>query len=102
VDSVGRLGGDEFGVFLPGVDEIGAAAVAEDLVERIRLTRVEVEGRSVGTTASVGITMLRDHDEAGTERLMMQADSAMYEAKHAGGNRVALFKASGGARQAFA
>jgi len=32
----------------------------------------------------------------------MQADSAMYEAKHAGGDRVALYKAGGGAREAFA
>jgi diguanylate cyclase (GGDEF)-like protein/PAS domain S-box-containing protein len=102
VDTVGRLGGDEFGVFLPGVEEAGAAAVAEDLVERIRMTKVEVDGRSVGTTASVGITLLRDGDEVDTERLLMRADSAMYEAKHAGGDRVALFKAGGGAREAFA
>jgi diguanylate cyclase (GGDEF)-like protein/PAS domain S-box-containing protein len=102
VDTVGRLGGDEFGVFLPGVDEAGALAVGEDLVERIRLTRMELEGRSVGTTASLGITLLRDGAEVDSERLLMQADSAMYEAKHAGGDRVALYEAGGGAREAFA
>jgi diguanylate cyclase (GGDEF)-like protein len=102
VDTAGRLGGDEFGVLLPGVDEAGALAVAEDLVERMRLTRVVVEGRSVGTTASVGITTLREGAEVDTQRLLMQADRAMYEAKHAGGDRVALYKAGGGAREAFA
>jgi diguanylate cyclase (GGDEF)-like protein len=102
VDTAGRLGGDEFAVLLPGVDEAGALAVAEDLVELMRLTRVEVEGRSVGTTASVGITTLREGAEVDTQRLLMQADRAMYEAKHAGGDRVALYKAGGGAREAFA
>jgi diguanylate cyclase (GGDEF)-like protein/PAS domain S-box-containing protein len=102
VDTVGRLGGDEFGVLLPDVDEAGALAVGEDLVERIRLTGVEVEGRSVGTTASLGITLLREGDDVDSERLLMRADSAMYEAKHAGGDRVALYKAGGGAREAFA
>jgi diguanylate cyclase (GGDEF)-like protein/PAS domain S-box-containing protein len=102
VDTVGRLGGDEFGVFLPGVEEVAAAAVGEDLVERLALIRMEVSGRWVGTTASLGITMLSEGDDMDTERLLMQADSAMYEAKHAGGNRVALYKAGGGAREAFA
>jgi diguanylate cyclase (GGDEF)-like protein/PAS domain S-box-containing protein len=102
VDTAGRLGGDEFGVLLPGVDEAGALAVAEDLVELMRLTRVEVEGRSVGTTASVGITTLREGAEVDTQRLLMQADRAMYEAKHAGGDRVALYEAGEGAKEAFA
>ena len=90
VDVVGRLGGDEFGVLLPGVDEAGARAVADDLVARIRATRVEMEGRSVGTTASLGIALLGADDHADAGRLMMLADSAMYEAKHAGGDRVAV------------
>jgi diguanylate cyclase (GGDEF)-like protein/PAS domain S-box-containing protein len=102
VDTAGRLGGDEFGVLLPGVDEAGALAVADDLVELMRLTRVEVEGRSVGTTASVGITTLREGAEVDTQRLLMQADRAMYEAKHAGGDRVALYEAGEGAKEAFA
>jgi diguanylate cyclase (GGDEF)-like protein len=100
VDLVGRLGGDEFGVFLPGVDEAGARAVAEDLVERIRTTPVEMDGRSHGTTASVGFAMLREGSGTDVGRLMMQADSAMYEAKHAGGDRVAMFQPTDGADRA--
>jgi diguanylate cyclase (GGDEF)-like protein/PAS domain S-box-containing protein len=102
VDVVGRLGGDEFGVLLPGVDEAGARAVGADLVERIGSTRVEMEGRSVGTTASLGIAMLRDGTYVDSGRLLMQADSAMYEAKHAGGDRVAVYVPSAGAEPAAA
>ena len=96
VDSVGRLGGDEFGVCLPGVDRAGAQSVAQSLVERIRVTRVELDGRSVGATASLGIALLRQGDELDSERLLMQADSAMYEAKHAGGDAVALYEPAAG------
>jgi diguanylate cyclase (GGDEF)-like protein len=102
VDVVGRLGGDEFGVLLPGVDEAGARAVADDLVARIRDTQVEMEGRSIGTTASLGIAVLGADDDMDAGRLMMLADSAMYEAKHAGGDRVAVYEPAGGAEQATA
>jgi diguanylate cyclase (GGDEF)-like protein/PAS domain S-box-containing protein len=96
VDSLGRLGGDEFAVCLPGVDRAGAQSVAQSLVERIRVTRVELDGRSVGTTASLGIALLRQGDDLDSERLLMQADSAMYEAKHAGGDAVALYEPAAG------
>jgi diguanylate cyclase (GGDEF)-like protein/PAS domain S-box-containing protein len=102
VDVVGRLGGDEFGVLLPGVDEAGARAVAEDLVGRVRDTRVEMEGRSVGTTASVGIAVVGADNGADAGRLMMLADSAMYEAKHAGGDRVAVYQPADGIERATA
>jgi diguanylate cyclase (GGDEF)-like protein len=102
VDVVGRLGGDEFGVLLPGVDEAGARAVADDLVARVRATHVEMEGRSVGTTASLGIAVLGADDDIDAGRLMMLADSAMYEAKHAGGDRVAVHQPAGGVESATA
>jgi diguanylate cyclase (GGDEF)-like protein/PAS domain S-box-containing protein len=102
VDIIGRLGGDEFGVFLPGVDRSAAQSVGETLVERIRATRVEVDRRSVGTTASLGVALVRQGDELGADRLLMQADSAMYEAKHGGGNGVAVYEPAGGAEPAAA
>jgi diguanylate cyclase (GGDEF)-like protein len=102
VDVVGRLGGDEFGVLLPGVDEAGARAVGADLVDRIRSTRVEVEDRSVGTTASLGIAILRDDDDAEGGRLLMRADSAMYEVKHAGGDGVVVYEPAAGPEPAAA
>lgn len=102
VDTVGRLGGDEFGVFLPGVDEAGARSLAAGLVERIRLTSVELEGRAVGTTASLGIALLREGDGVDGGRLLMQADIAMYGAKNAGGDSVALYESTGGAERAAA
>ena len=96
VDTVGRLGGDEFGVLLPGVDRPGAQAAAESLVRLIRETPLDLGGRTVRSTASVGIVLLRQGDDLDSERLLMAADSAMYEAKHAGGNAVAVFEPTGG------
>jgi diguanylate cyclase (GGDEF)-like protein/PAS domain S-box-containing protein len=91
VDVLGRLGGDEFAVFLPEVDEEDARRVAEDLVGRIRQERVAVADRAVETTASVGIAMLAPDVGLDAERLLMQADTAMYEAKYDGGDGLAFF-----------
>ena len=91
VDVLGRLGGDEFAVFLPEVDEEDTRRVAEDLVGRIREERVAVGDRAVETTASVGIAMLVPDVGLDAERLLMQADTAMYEAKYAGGDGLAFF-----------
>jgi diguanylate cyclase (GGDEF)-like protein len=68
-----------------------ARRVAEDLVSRIRHERIEVEGRAVETTASVGVAMLAPSDGLDAERLYMQADAAMYKAKYRGGDDLAFF-----------
>ena len=75
-DSVARLGGDEFVVLLTSVVEPAEAAiVAERLLEQ--LTRpIDVAGRQLSLTASVGIAVGRNAAE-----LLKQADAAMYRAK---------------------
>lgn len=73
-----RLGGEEFGLLLPGF-ELGQA---ESLVEQLRSL---VPG---GQTASVGLA-LRRPDEPGAE-LMRRADEALYVAKRSGRDRVGL------------
>ena len=75
-DSVARLGGDEFAVLLTSVAEPAeAAVVAERLLEQINAS-IDVAGRHLSLTASVGIAF----GSSGAE-LLKQADAAMYRAK---------------------
>jgi len=75
-DSVARLGGDEFAVLLTSVREPAEPAiVAERLLEQITAP-IEVAGRHLLLTASIGIAL----GSSGTE-LLKQADAAMYRAK---------------------
>jgi diguanylate cyclase (GGDEF)-like protein/PAS domain S-box-containing protein len=78
-DSVARLGGDEFAVLLTSVGEPAEpAVVAERLLEQITAP-IDVAGRQLTVTASVGIAL----GSNGTE-LLKQADAAMYRAKSHG------------------
>jgi diguanylate cyclase (GGDEF)-like protein/PAS domain S-box-containing protein len=78
-DSVARLGGDEFAVLLTSVREPAEpAVVAERLLEQITAP-IEVAGRQLSVTASVGIAL----GSSGAE-LLKQADAAMYRAKSNG------------------
>jgi diguanylate cyclase (GGDEF)-like protein/PAS domain S-box-containing protein len=94
VDVLARLGGDEFAVFLPGIDPDGARAVAEDLVERLRTESIPVAGRQVETTTSLGVALLEPDSGVDADRLLLQADAAMYEAKYGGGDGYALAAAT--------
>jgi diguanylate cyclase (GGDEF)-like protein len=84
----GRLGGEEFGILLPGA---GAAETAE-VAERARaaLDGASGEDRALRATASYGVATATS---AGYDlrNLMIHADAALYQAKHAGRNRVALY-----------
>jgi diguanylate cyclase (GGDEF)-like protein/PAS domain S-box-containing protein len=85
-DSVARLGGDEFAVLLTSVQEpADAAIVAERLVEQITAP-IDVAGRHLLVTASVGIAL----GSSGAE-LLKQADAAMYRAKLHGDAHYAFY-----------
>lgn len=88
-DLVGRWGGEEFTVLLPGVSADGVVSVAEHV--RRMITMVELRD-SAGTTisglsASIGATTYPDVGP-GLEDVLMAADKALYEAKDNGRNTV--------------
>jgi diguanylate cyclase (GGDEF)-like protein/PAS domain S-box-containing protein len=92
-DTVGRLGGDEFGVILPYASEEDAVLVAAGLTEVIRdAVSIEAEHGRRRTTASIGVALFPDADERmSAEELLVEGDIAMYDAKEAGRDRVAVF-----------
>ncbi|WP_344952692.1 GGDEF domain-containing protein [Actinomadura miaoliensis] len=88
-DVVGRFGGEEFVVLLPGADTVEACRVAERLRGRVRRLAVPAEEGTVGVTISVGVALFRMHGEDLIE-LLAAADLALYRAKQSGRDRVCL------------
>lgn len=89
-DTVARLGGDEFAVLIDhAVNEEAAMAVARHVLDACRLP-FEIEGRSLRIGASIGVAMA---DRVSTvERLMRNADAAMYAAKSHGKAHAEIFR----------
>ncbi|ACO45648.1 putative regulator protein, GGDEF domain; putative membrane protein [Deinococcus deserti VCD115] len=80
---VGRWGGEEFVVLLPGISRTDALVVAEQL--RRELSAVPLGGLPI--TASFGVAAYRGTGDS-PEKMFSRADLAMYEAKRAGRNAV--------------
>ncbi|MBB6307067.1 sensor domain-containing diguanylate cyclase [Xanthobacter tagetidis] len=88
-DFAARLGGEEFVVILPSTGAAGATFMAERIRKAIAATQVATDdGRRVNTTASIGVAsgMIQASDP--TDRLLREADGALYRAKGGGRNRV--------------
>jgi diguanylate cyclase (GGDEF)-like protein len=94
-DAVGRYGGEEFLVILPGCDELTAISHAERL--RMAITRASVkatEEQEISITASFGVTVAERDLSPSVDALIQTADTALYEAKDAGRNRVKFLATS--------
>jgi diguanylate cyclase (GGDEF)-like protein len=74
-----RIGGDEFGVFLPGADCAGAVRVAEAILAALRQPMV-IKGQTLDVGASIGIALCPGHADDPIAMLQC-ADIAMYAAK---------------------
>jgi diguanylate cyclase (GGDEF)-like protein len=88
-DVVGRFGGEEFVVLLPGADTVEACRVAERLRNRVRRLAVAAEDGTATVTISVGVSLFRTHGQDLIE-LLAAADLALYRAKESGRDRVCL------------
>jgi diguanylate cyclase (GGDEF)-like protein len=91
-DVFGRTGGEEFGLVLPRTDQRGACQLADELRLAVQALEVALEGGApVRVTLSAGVACAWPAIPLAAERLYAMADTALYEAKNAGRNRVATY-----------
>lgn len=83
-DLVARYGGEEFCALLRDVEEPEARRIAERLLAGIADLTIEVDGKPLRITASIGLAKL----DGNLERAMRNADAALYRAKSLGRNQV--------------
>jgi len=95
-DAAARFGGDEFIVLAPGISTEQVAALAERIRLAVGETPLEINpGLKLNLTVSIGVaSIVPDRNEADlkavAERLLAQADAALYRAKQSGRNRVEI------------
>ena len=85
---LGRIGGEEFLLLMPGYSRRHARDLAERIRELVEVACARVRKAQVGLTLSIGVVECGNGDGAGS--LLQRADEAMYQAKHEGRNRVVV------------
>jgi diguanylate cyclase (GGDEF)-like protein len=89
---VGRSGGEEFFILLPGIEEQKALDVAEQIRAQVQdHTFYSLDHQEVRVTLSIGVALF-PRDAGDFESLKKQADRAAYLAKRMGKNRVCLYE----------
>jgi two-component system cell cycle response regulator len=89
-DVLARYGGEEFAVICRGIELINAGVLGERLRVRVEQESFEYDGTRLPVTISVGIAAISPGTTASPVDLIRDADSALYEAKRSGRNRVCL------------
>src|SRR5450830_34582 len=87
-DLVGRLGGEEFMVLLPGTVSAAACKLAEKLCLDVAANPVVWLGVMIPCQVSIGLVSTELEHTVDFEKLYSASDAALYQAKHQGRNRV--------------
>ncbi len=94
IDRVGRYGGEEFLLLLPGTVLDSAVTFAERLRQRVDDHTFSFEGGTLKRTMSCGVAAWPHPRVSGREEMLKAADDALYVAKELGRNRVVRFDSS--------
>ncbi|MBI5877657.1 MAG: diguanylate cyclase [Chloroflexi bacterium] len=89
IDTLARYGGEEFVVVMPETHAAGAQVTAERLRQAIAAEPFQVGTTAIALTASIGVAVL-SADDSGGDSMLARADSALYDAKGHGRNRVVI------------
>jgi len=91
IDTTARLGGDEFAILIEDGGYLAASHLAERLLAVIPAP-IELDGRQLSVTASIGLAEAERGSETTTDTLLRKADVAMYAAKSGGKGRYKVFE----------
>ncbi|NWG06977.1 MAG: GGDEF domain-containing protein [Chloroflexi bacterium] len=86
-DTFGRLGGEEFGLILPETNLEQAKVVAERIQKTWADSPVNIDGKLIHSTVSIGVAEAKP-DDVSFDDILRRADRMLYKAKEAGRNRV--------------
>jgi diguanylate cyclase (GGDEF)-like protein len=89
-DVLARYGGEEFAIICRGTPLVNAGVLGERLRARVEAENFDYQGTRLPVTISVGVAALPEANVATASELVRDADSALYEAKRSGRNRVCL------------
>lgn len=89
-DSVGRIGGEEFLIIAPLNKDEAESAMFERIRSKVEKIRIRTESEEVSLTVSIGVTFYEKGESA--DKIISEADMALYEAKNSGRNRVVWSK----------
>ncbi len=88
IDTLGRLGGEEFAALLPETDSHSAIEVAQRLCKAVEATPISISNDKIlHITVSIGVTSCAPEDQQ-IQDMLRRADNALYKAKHSGRNQV--------------
>ena len=86
-DLLGRIGGEEFALVLPGTGREAAMSIAERIRRSFEASGMYIDGHRLNATLSAGVAS-GSGDRLAISSLLREADAALYEAKSSGRNRV--------------
>jgi diguanylate cyclase (GGDEF)-like protein len=90
VDTVARIGGEEFAILLPDTNRLGTAVLAERIRKSIEREQFIVTDKIVQITASIGIASFGVDPAQSIDQMLAVADNRLYMAKENGRNRICV------------
>ena len=95
-DVITRIGGEEFAIVFPNTETLGAYKTGEKIREKIEKLQIKIDKEtSIKFTISIGITAFDKNLDKDANTIIKRADKALYEAKHAGRNKVIVYEDKG-------
>ena len=88
VDTLGRVGGEEFSILLPQTPADGGASMAERIRASVEASPATFGTTNIAVTVSIGGVEWKPGHAQSVDGVLARADEAMYAAKHGGRNRV--------------